>query len=71
MCVPKGTTYYEFVFLKLLFELHHQENIFDLYAKTKGQLSCAVKVQLADQRLCFHYIDGTIPLLAISEISRL
>ena len=25
----------------------------------------------ADQRLCFHYIDSTIPLLSKSEISRL
>ena len=25
----------------------------------------------ADQRLCFHYIDSTIPLLSKSEISSL
>ena len=41
------------------------------FAKTKGQISCAVTVQLADQRLCFHYIDSTIPLLPKSKISSL
>ena len=29
------------------------------YANTKAQISCAV----TDQRLCFRYIDGAIPLL--------
>ena len=40
------------------------------YAKTKGtdQLSSYCT---ADQRLCLHYIDSTIPLLFKSEISSL
>ena len=29
--------------------------------KTKAQISCTVTVQAADQRLCFRYIDSTIP----------
>ena len=33
---------------------------------TKTQISCTV-----DQRLCFRYINRTIPLLLTSEISRL
>ena len=35
------------------------------------QISFVVTVQLADQRLCFHYIDSTIPLLPKSKISSL
>ena len=31
------------------------------YAKTKTQISFAVTCE-ADQRLCFRYTDGTIPL---------
>ena len=41
------------------------------YAKTKAQISCANQLRgnhATDQRLCFHYIDSTIPLLPKSEI---
>ena len=37
-------------------------------AKTKAQISCTCA---ADQRLCFRYTDGTIPLLSKSKISSL
>ena len=40
---------------------------FCIHAKTKPQISCAVTAQV-DQRLCFRYIDTTIPLLYKSEI---
>ena len=40
------------------------------YAKIKGedQLRCNCA---ADQRLCFRYVDSTIPLLPKSEMSKL
>ena len=46
------------------------ENLLFAYAKTKVHISCAVTAQ-ADKRLCFHYIDSTIPLLPKSEVSSL
>ena len=39
-----------------------------IYAKTKVQIKCCNRT--ADQRLCFRYIDSTIPLLSKSEISQ-
>ena len=41
------------------------------YEKTKMQISFVVIAFLADQPLCFHYLDRTIPLLSKSEISSL
>ena len=43
------------------------ENLIFAYAKTKALISCEV----TDQRLCFRYIDRTIPLLPKSEISNI
>ena len=40
-----------------------------VYAKTKTLISFAVLNREADQRLCFGYIDTTVPLLSKSEIS--
>ena len=31
------------------------------YAKTKAQNTCAVATCTADQRLCFRYVDNTLP----------
>ena len=41
----------------------HEKKIF-AYAKTKAQISN----RTTDQRLCFRYIDGAIPLLSESEL---
>ena len=50
------------------YELCHEKTCFLAHAKTKGKLSCTATQ--ADQRLCFHFIDGTMPLHPKSEISK-
>ena len=49
------------------YEPLHEKQLF-LHMRKKAQISCAV---LADQRLCFRFIDGTNPLLLKSENSSL
>ena len=52
------------------FEPRHQKNRIFAYAKTKTQISFRGNRE-ADQRLCFRYLDSTIPLLPKSKISSL
>ena len=46
---------------------HERTNILHMRKQRRGSASR----READQRLCFHYIDSTIPLLSKSEISSL
>ena len=52
-----------------------RKTFFFSYAKTKTQIVVHAKLirgnREADQRLCFHYTESTIPLLPKSEISSL
>ena len=52
-------------------ELRREKTGFFAYAKTKKEISSGVTLpgnRKANQRLCFRYIDSTIPLLPKYEI---
>ena len=54
------------LFLTLSYEPRHEKTCFLQMRKQRRRSACA-----ADQRLCFRYIDSTIPLLSKSKISSL
>ena len=54
----------------VLFEPRKEKPAFCI-CENKTQISFAVLNREADQRLCFRYMDSTIPLLSKSDISSL
>ena len=59
--------------ITLKFEQPHEKICccYIAYAKTKGQISCSVTVQLISAFVTFGYIDSTIPLLPKYKIPSL
>ena len=60
------------VLLTFQFEPHHEKTCFLHMRKQRCRSAASLRANsAADQHLCFHYIDCTIPLLPKSEISSL